>query len=158
MADPAAYQWEGVPAAGRKILAIENRLGFVLPESLGGIMSRPPGASSRALETIDGAPGAVWCEAPRFPEVLLLSDGRCAIWTCHHRQADTGGRCRRARKSNSPPGHLDSFQDCTGCTETLLRTSHPDLGDLILNIISLEYHETLMAGSGRQAEEASLRR
>src|SRR5271165_3802336 len=47
-----------------------------------------------------------------------------------------------------------AFQDCTGCTETLLRPSHPDLGDLILNIISLEYHETLMAGSGRQAEEA----
>ena len=44
------------------------------------------------------------------------------------------------------------FQDCTGCTETLLRPSHPDLGDLILNVISLEYHETLMAGSGKQAE------
>ena len=27
------------------------------------------------------------------------------------------------------------------------------MGDLILNIISLEYHETLMAGSGKQAEE-----
>lgn len=46
------------------------------------------------------------------------------------------------------------FQDCTGCTETLLRSSHPDLGDLILNVISLEYHETLMAGSGKQAEES----
>src|SRR5208282_5732487 len=37
---------------------------------------------------------------------------------------------------------------------TLLRTSHPGVDDLILNIISLEYHETLMAGSGEQAEEA----
>ncbi len=53
-----------------------------------------------------------------------------------------------------PPLIWLHFQDCTGCTETLLRTSHPDLGDLILNIISLEYHETLMAGSGKQAEEA----
>ncbi|HUI75945.1 MAG TPA: hydrogenase small subunit, partial [Candidatus Acidoferrum sp.] len=53
-----------------------------------------------------------------------------------------------------PPVIWIAFQDCTGCTETLLRTSHPDLGDLILNIISLEYHETLMAGSGKQAEEA----
>jgi len=53
-----------------------------------------------------------------------------------------------------PPVIWLHFQDCTGCTETLLRTSHPDLGDLILNIISLEYHETLMAGSGKQAEEA----
>jgi len=53
-----------------------------------------------------------------------------------------------------PPVIWLHFQDCTGCTETLLRPSHPDLGDLILNVISLEYHETLMAGSGKQAEEA----
>ena len=52
-----------------------------------------------------------------------------------------------------PPVIWLHFQDCTGCTETLLRTSHPDLGDLILNIISLEYHETLMAAAGHQAEE-----
>jgi hydrogenase small subunit len=57
-------------------------------------------------------------------------------------------------KAIRPPVIWLHFQECTGCTETLLRTSHPDLGDLILNIISLEYHETLMAGSGRQAEEA----
>ena len=47
-----------------------------------------------------------------------------------------------------PPIIWLHFQDCTGCTETLLRPSQPDLGDLILNVISLEYHETLMAGSG----------
>ncbi len=46
------------------------------------------------------------------------------------------------------------FQDCTGCSETLLRTSRPDVGSLILNIISLDYHETLMAASGHQAEAA----
>jgi hypothetical protein len=46
------------------------------------------------------------------------------------------------------------FQDCTGCSETLLRTSHPDVADLILNVISLDYHETLMAASGYQAEAA----
>ncbi len=46
------------------------------------------------------------------------------------------------------------FQDCTGCTETLLRTSRPGLDDLIFNIISLDYHETLMPGSGKQAEQA----
>src|SRR6201984_452403 len=46
------------------------------------------------------------------------------------------------------------FQDCTGCTETLLRASAPDLGHLILDVISLDYHETLMAASGAQAEAA----
>jgi hydrogenase small subunit len=46
------------------------------------------------------------------------------------------------------------FQDCTGCSETLLRASKPDLADLILHVISLDYHETLMAACGRQAEAA----
>ena len=49
------------------------------------------------------------------------------------------------------------FQDCTGCTETLLRTSAPDAAHLILDVISLDYHETLMAASGAQAD-AALRR
>ena len=46
------------------------------------------------------------------------------------------------------------FQECTGCTESLLRTSHPDLAKLILELVSLDYHETLMAAAGVQAEDA----
>jgi hydrogenase small subunit len=46
------------------------------------------------------------------------------------------------------------FQDCTGCSESLLHTSRPDIADLIFNIISLDYHETFMAASGYQAEAA----
>jgi hydrogenase small subunit len=46
------------------------------------------------------------------------------------------------------------MQDCTGCTETLLRPSQPDLATLILDIISLDYHETVMAPSGHDAELA----
>jgi hydrogenase small subunit len=46
------------------------------------------------------------------------------------------------------------FQECTGCTESLLRTSHPAVAELILDLISLDYHETLFAAAGRQAEGA----
>ncbi|MBK9518173.1 MAG: hydrogenase small subunit [Anaeromyxobacter sp.] len=46
------------------------------------------------------------------------------------------------------------FQECTGCTESLLRTSHPDLGSLILDLISVDYHETLAAAAGYQVEAA----
>jgi hydrogenase small subunit len=46
------------------------------------------------------------------------------------------------------------FQECTGCTESLLRTSHPDLAHLILDLISVDYHETLFAAAGHQIEEA----
>jgi hydrogenase small subunit len=46
------------------------------------------------------------------------------------------------------------FQECTGCTESLLRTAHPDLGSLILDLISVDYHETLFAAAGHQIEAA----
>jgi len=47
-----------------------------------------------------------------------------------------------------------SGQECTGCVESLLRASHPTLENLILDIISLDYSETLMAAAGHLAEEA----
>ena len=46
------------------------------------------------------------------------------------------------------------FQECTGCSESLLRAEHPTLEKLILDVISLDYHETLMAAAGHQAEKA----
>jgi hydrogenase small subunit len=46
------------------------------------------------------------------------------------------------------------MQDCTGCSETLLRPSQPDLATLIFDVISLDYHETIMAASGHDAELA----
>ena len=46
------------------------------------------------------------------------------------------------------------FQECTGCTESLLRTAHPALSELILDLVSLDYHETLFAAAGYQAEAA----
>ncbi|MDP1916456.1 MAG: hydrogenase small subunit [Myxococcales bacterium] len=46
------------------------------------------------------------------------------------------------------------FQECTGCTESLLRSEHPTLDKLILDLISLDYHETLAAAAGHQVEAA----
>ncbi|MFO1502126.1 MAG: hydrogenase small subunit [Verrucomicrobiota bacterium] len=45
------------------------------------------------------------------------------------------------------------FQECTGCSESLLRSSHPSVSSFLLDLISLDYHETLMAAAGIQAEE-----
>ncbi len=50
-----------------------------------------------------------------------------------------------------------SAQECTGCTESLLRSTHPTLEHLILDLISLDYHETLSTPSGHLAEEARLK-
>ncbi|GIU51820.1 quinone-reactive Ni/Fe-hydrogenase small chain [Shewanella sairae] len=43
--------------------------------------------------------------------------------------------------------------ECTGCSESLIRTDSPNLDTLIFKHVSLEYHETLMAAAGWQAEE-----
>ncbi|HEU0264478.1 MAG TPA: hydrogenase small subunit, partial [Geobacterales bacterium] len=59
-----------------------------------------------------------------------------------------------AEKAERPSVIWLHFQECTGCSESLLRSTHPTLSTLILDMISLDYHETLMAGSGHQAEKS----
>lgn len=46
------------------------------------------------------------------------------------------------------------FQECTCCSESFIRSSHPIVADIILDKLSLDYSETLMAAAGFQAEEA----
>lgn len=46
------------------------------------------------------------------------------------------------------------FQECTCCSESFIRSSHPIVADILLDKVSLDYTETLMAASGVQAEEA----
>ena len=47
-----------------------------------------------------------------------------------------------------------SFQECTGCTESLTRSHSPTLESLIFDMISLDYHHTLQAASGFAAEKS----
>lgn len=44
--------------------------------------------------------------------------------------------------------------ECTGCSEALLRTYQPFVDELILDTISLDYQETIMAAAGAAAEDA----
>jgi hydrogenase small subunit len=46
------------------------------------------------------------------------------------------------------------FQDCAGNTESLLRASRPTVADIVLDTLSVDYHETIMAAAGHQAEAA----
>ncbi len=43
--------------------------------------------------------------------------------------------------------------ECTCCSESFIRSSHPIAQDVILNMISLDYDDTLQAAAGFQAEE-----
>ena len=46
------------------------------------------------------------------------------------------------------------LQECTGCVESVLRTAEPTIGDLVLDLVSLDYNHTLMAAAGHAAEAA----
>jgi len=58
-----------------------------------------------------------------------------------------------AAPKQRPPVIWLHFGECTGCSEATLRTQYPYIDDLVLEIISLEYHETVMAAAGQQAED-----
>jgi len=44
------------------------------------------------------------------------------------------------------------FQSCTGDTEALLRAASPTVAEIILDILSVDYAETIMAAAGHLAE------
>ena len=57
-----------------------------------------------------------------------------------------------AQLMNRVPVIWLELQDCAGNSEALLRSDGPKIDEIILDIISLEFHETLMAAAGHQAE------
>jgi hydrogenase small subunit len=68
--------------------------------------------------------------------------------------ATFGARIARAVESTPKPTLVWlEFQDCCGNTESFLRASRPTVADIILDTISVDYHETLMAAAGHQAEK-----
>ncbi|HIF9096671.1 TPA: hydrogenase small subunit [Photobacterium damselae] len=46
-----------------------------------------------------------------------------------------------------------SMAECTGCSESFVRTTTPDISTILFEHVSLEYQEVLMAAAGMQAEE-----
>ena len=56
-----------------------------------------------------------------------------------------------------PPVVWFHFQECTCCSESFIRSSHPMVADILLDKISLDYTETLQAAAGKQAEECAAR-
>ena len=82
----------------------------------------------------------------------------CTINCCNTWITDKYGRQAIADtiiNNKRPPVIWLHFQECTGCTEShVLRATHPTVEHLILDLISLDYSETLMVGAGHQAEDA----
>ncbi|NNG02187.1 MAG: hydrogenase small subunit [Desulfobacteraceae bacterium] len=58
-----------------------------------------------------------------------------------------------ASPAQRPPVIWLHFGECTGCSEGLLRSMYPFIDELVLEVLSVEYHETIMVAAGHQAEE-----
>ena len=58
-----------------------------------------------------------------------------------------------AELMNRVPVIWIELQDCAGNSEAILRSDAPTIDELILEIISLEFNETIMVAAGHQAEE-----
>ena len=58
-----------------------------------------------------------------------------------------------AAPAQRPPVVWLHLGECTGCTEATIRSMYPWIDQLVLDVLSIEYHETIMAASGHQAEE-----
>jgi hydrogenase small subunit len=66
--------------------------------------------------------------------------------------AHVSSRVARALLTNPrPPIVWLEFQDCTGDTESFLRASQPGVDELLLDLLSLDYHETIMGPAGDKA-------
>lgn len=57
-------------------------------------------------------------------------------------------------KASRPSVIWLSFQECTGCAESITRAHSPSLEGLIFDTISLDYQHTLQAAAGEAAEQA----
>ncbi|MBD3841874.1 MAG: hydrogenase small subunit [Campylobacterales bacterium] len=60
---------------------------------------------------------------------------------------------RAAEVMNRVPVIWLELQDCAGNSEAILRSDAPTIDELILETISLEFNETIMAAAGHAAEE-----
>ncbi|MFZ6016621.1 MAG: hydrogenase small subunit [Nitrospirota bacterium] len=57
------------------------------------------------------------------------------------------------KASKRPPVVWLNFASDSGCTEALIKATYPNAADLVLDILSVDYNETVMAAAGKQAED-----
>ena len=53
---------------------------------------------------------------------------------------------------NRPPVVWLHFAECTGCSESFLRSTGPGVADILLDVLNVTYHETIQVACGDKAE------
>jgi hypothetical protein len=79
--------------------------------------------------------------SPRVPAILA------ALATTLGLPQGADAAVAEAVATKKRPSVIWLHLECLGCTESILRAEHPTLEKLILDVISLDYHETLFAAA-----------
>ena len=57
------------------------------------------------------------------------------------------------KAAKRPPVIWLNFASDSGCTEAFIKATYPSPAEVILDILSVDYNETIMAAAGKQSEE-----
>lgn len=60
---------------------------------------------------------------------------------------------RALTADNRPPVVWLHFSECTGCSESFLRTTDPGVVDILFDVLNVTYHETIQVACGDKAEQ-----
>jgi hydrogenase small subunit len=102
-----------------------------------------------------GATLAVPAVAPSLVGAMANSPLDTAAWPGASPAATTQRIVEALSAASSrPPLVWLAFQTCTGDSESFLRSSKPDVATILLETLSVNYHETLMVPSGKLATKS----
>ncbi len=90
-------------------------------------------------------------EAPRIAQALGLNDLSASELKALGLSAAPQGAAQAAVAATRPPLVWLEFQGCTGDTESFLHTFNPSVSQILLETLSVNYHETLMVPAGKLA-------
>jgi len=105
---------------------------------------------------MDGKPLSIW-EQARMRGYSRRDFLQFCAWMAAAAGIESSGLAQVVKALDTKPRQpvvWFHFQECTCCSESFIRSSHPIVSDIILDKISLDYTETLQAAAGKQAEEA----
>ena len=84
----------------------------------------------------------------QFIKLFSSSAAGVAVTSVYNPQL---ARALEAGKDGKPPVIWLQGAGCNGCSVSLLNTVHPKIAEVLLQVISLRFHPTLMAGTGKTA-------
>jgi quinone-reactive Ni/Fe-hydrogenase small subunit len=123
--------------------AYYNKLSVLMNKRLDEL-ERTPAASKASIERV------LETEGFTRRDFMKWASAACAMLMLP--ASFTPTIARAAELMNRVPVVWLELQDCAGNSEAILRSDAPTIDELILDVLSFEFNETVMAAAGHQAE------